>query len=287
MRILERVHRAALVLLAPVAITAAFLHVGLGILFALLCFAWIGRRGRDLAIMVWSRILLLIVGVRLELPTGPAPSRDAPGGSLLLVNHISWLDVFAIAAVVPARFVAKAEIGRWPLFGWLAILVGTLFVERGRRHAVMRTNHELARRLRAGQLIAIFPEGTTTDGTRLLPFHANLVQPAIELGVPLRPVGVRFMQKGRPSLAAIYIDDMNLLQSMWRVTTAPHLTAELHWLAPLDPAPASRHAAGRAARESIARALQLPLVDRAVADEVSAVTGSEDTEPDTRSAAAS
>jgi 1-acyl-sn-glycerol-3-phosphate acyltransferase len=286
MNILERVHRAGLIVLAPVAITAAFLHVGLGILFALLCFGWIGRRGRDNAIMVWSRILLLIVGVRLELPAGPAPPRE-PGGLMLLINHISWLDVFAIAAVAPARFVAKSEVGRWPLFGWLAILVGTLFVERGRRHAVMRTNQEVARRLQSGQLIAIFPEGTTTDGTRLLPFHANLVQPAIELGVPLQPVGVRFMQKGRPSLAAIYIDDMNLLQSLWRVTTAPFLTVELHWLAPLDPAPASRHAAGRAARESIARALQLPLSEAGLEVEVSSATGSEDTEPDTRSAAAS
>lgn len=294
MKLLARLHRAALCVLAPLAIAAAFTHVALGLAYALLTFGWIGRRGRDAAILAWSRILLLIVGLRIEIAAGPPPQpgRGADGaGSLLLVNHTSWLDIFAIAAVAPARFVAKSEIGRWPLLGWMAIAVGTLFVERGRRHAVMRTNHEVAARLRGGQLIAIFPEGTTTDGSRLLPFHANLVQPAIDLGAPLRPVGIRFTQYGKASRAAIYIDDMNLLQSMWLVTTAPGLTAELHWLPALDPAPANRHAAARAARGAIARALQLPAVD-ATGDEsqavdVSEAAGPEDTEPDTPSAAAS
>ena len=219
----------------------------------------------------------------------PHSGRGAGGeglGSLLLINHTSWLDVFSIAAVVPARFVSKAEIGRWPLFGWLAIAVGTLFVERGRRHAVVRTNQVLAERLRSGQLIGVFPEGTTTDGSRLLPFHANLVQPAIDLGAPLRPVGVRFTQRGEFSRAAMYIGEMNLMQSLWRVVTAPYLTVELNWLPPIDPPPSTRHAAANAARSAIANALGVPLEEHELQGEFTSSADTDDTEAGPRSAPA-
>ena len=296
-----QLYRLGLWLIAPITIAAAFLHVGLGLLYATLLFPWIRRSWRDAAVMVWSRLLLLIIGVRLEskgeppavLPS-PAGGRGAGGegaqplGSLLLINHTSWLDVFSIAAVVPARFVSKAEIGRWPVLGWLAIVVGTLFVERGRRHAVMRTNQAVAERLRSGQLIGIFPEGTTTDGSRLLPFHANLVQPAIDLGAPVQPVGVRFTQRGEFSRAAMFVGEMNLMHSMWRVVTAPNLAVELYWLPPIDPLPTSRHLAARTARVAIADALNVPLEEHErLAGEVSPAAEPSDTEPGPWSAPAS
>jgi 1-acyl-sn-glycerol-3-phosphate acyltransferase len=320
-----QLYRFGLKLIAPISIAAAFVHVALGLLYALLTFSWIGPRGRDAAIMAWSRILLLIIGVRLEsrgLPPSPSSSlfprsgrgvggegaflpspsgagdasrpspacgRRAAGeglGSLLLINHTSWLDVFSIAAVVPARFVSKAEIGRWPLFGWLAIVVGTLFVERGRRHAVVRTNQVLAERLRSGQLIGVFPEGTTTDGSRLLPFHANLVQPAIDLGAPLRPVGVRFTQRGEFSRAAMFVGEMNVMQSLWRVVTAPYLTVELHWLPPIEPPPSNRHAAASAARSAIAQALGVPLEEHQLQGELASSADTDDSEAGPRSAPA-
>jgi 1-acyl-sn-glycerol-3-phosphate acyltransferase len=153
----------------------------------------------------------------------------------------------------------------------------------------MRTNHEMAQRLRSGQLIGIFPEGTTTDGSHLLPFHANLVQPAIELGAAMRPVGVRYTQRGEYSRAAMFIGEMNLMQSLWRVATAPHLAVELHWLPAIEPPPDNRHVAGRAARAAIASALKLPMDALAapVAAPLSPAAETEGTEPDTRSAPAS
>lgn len=285
-----QLYRLGLCLIAPITIAAALLFVLLGLIYALLLFPWIKRSWRDAAVMAWSRLLLLIVGVRLEsrgLPPAPGDATgEAPSGSLLLINHTSWLDVFSIAAMVPARFVAKTEIGRWPVVGWLAIVVGTLFVERGRRHAVVRTNQAVSERLCSGQLIGIFPEGTTTDGSRLLPFHANLVQPAIDLGVPLRPVAVRFTQRGEFSRAAMFVDDMHLMQSLWRVVTAPHLAVELNWLPAIDPRLSNRHAVARAARAAIARALDVPLEEHD-APHVSPAADGEDTEPEARSAPAS
>ena len=293
---IAQLYRLGLLLLAPITIAAALLHVALGLLYAVLLFPWIGSAWRDAAVTTWSRLLLLIIGVRLDshgLPPRPGgKAGEGAGqptvGSLLLINHSSWLDVFSVAALVPARFVSKAEIGRWPVFGWLAIVVGTLFVERGRRHAVVRTNQAVAERLRSGQLIGVFPEGTTTDGSRLLPFHANLVQPAIDLNAPLRPVGVRFTQRGEYSRAAMFVGEMNLMQSLWRVVTAPHLAVEVHWLPPIEPVPSNRHAAARVARAAIARALDVPLDERELlASDVSAGAETSDTEPGPRSAPAS
>ena len=283
MRLFDRLYGFGLRLIAPITIAAALVHVALGLLYALLTSSWIGSLRRDSAIMTWSRILLLIIGVRPQSfgepprPGGTQDTDESPG-SLLLANHTSWLEVFSIAAVVPARFVSKSEIARWPVFGWLAIAVGTLFVERGRRHAVARANQAVAERLRSGQLIAVFPEGTTTDGSRLLPFHANLVQPALDIQAPIRPVGVRFTQRGAVSQAAMYIDDMNVMQSLWRIVTAPHLTVELHWLPPIDP-PRGRHEAARSARAAIAQALQLSLEEQEVSGEVGAVDEPSDAEP--------
>jgi 1-acyl-sn-glycerol-3-phosphate acyltransferase len=296
-----KLYRLGLYLIAPITIAAAFVHVALGVLYAALLFPWIRASWRDAAVVTWSRLLLLLIGVRIDSrglppePEFPSPKKpDTSGaeraslGSLLLINHTSWLDVFSIAAVVPARFVSKAEIGRWPLAGWLAIAVGTLFVERGRRHAVMRTNQAVAERLRSGQLIGVFPEGTTTDGSRLLPFHANLVQPAIELGASIRPVGLRFTQRGRFSRAAMFVGEMNLIQSLWRVVTAPYLTAELHWLPPIDPPPSTRHGAARAARAAIAQELSIPLDEHEVlASDLGPAAESNDTEPGPSSAPAS
>jgi 1-acyl-sn-glycerol-3-phosphate acyltransferase len=283
-----QLYRFGLCLIAPISIAAALLHVLLGLSYALLLFPWIKRSWRDAAVIVWSRLLLLIIGVRLESNGSPPDREGGSVGCLLLINHTSWLDVFSIAAVVPARFVAKAEIGRWPVFGWLAIVVGTLFVERGRRHAVVRTNQAVAERLQRGQLIGIFPEGTTTDGSRLLPFHANLVQPAIDLGAPLRPVGVRFTQSGEFSRVAMFVGEMNLMQSLWRIVTAPHLGVELHWLPAIEPPPVNRHQAARAARVAIARALNVPLEEHELVDtEVSPASDPSDSEPGTRSAPAS
>ncbi|HEX7155979.1 MAG TPA: lysophospholipid acyltransferase family protein [Burkholderiaceae bacterium] len=265
-----RLYQLALYLLAPFALVGVLLHLIWGVAVAMTVFRFLPRAVRDALVMFWSRLLLVAVGVTVDLrvrdPEGvperhPGAAGDGVRGTLLLSNHTSWLDIFSLSSVVPARFVSKAEVAHWPLFGWLARGVGTLFVERGRRHAVAAINRSLANRLAAGETIGIFPEGTTTNGTVVLPFHANLIQPALDRGARLRPVGVRYTQYGAHSEAAAYYGDMNILASLWRVVTAPRLTVELHWLPPVDPAIANRQAVGRAARAAIGVALRLPCDD--------------------------
>ncbi|MFP5406654.1 MAG: lysophospholipid acyltransferase family protein, partial [Gammaproteobacteria bacterium] len=173
---------------APLALL--LLLCGLAIVF--LAFPRLDHARRARTVARWSRVLLKVCGVRLiERPApGAAALEDPAGPALLLLNHVNWLDVFLVLSRTPAHFVAKIEIARWPVVGALVAGAGTLFIERGRRRAVHQLNDRIAELLRAGHRVAVFPEGTTGDGRRLLPFHANLVEPAMQAGVPVVPVGV-------------------------------------------------------------------------------------------------
>jgi 1-acyl-sn-glycerol-3-phosphate acyltransferase len=247
-------------LLAPLRIALLLLHVLAGIIIAATVFPWLAQRRRNRIIRGWSGLLLAICGVRLAV-AGLSLSRALAGtgvepgtpGRLLLANHVSWIDIFALNATLPSRFVAKAEIGRWPLLGTLVTLVGTLYIERGRRHAVASMNHRVRDRLRAGESIAVFPEGTTTDGRSLLPFHSNLVAPAIEIGSPCVPVALRYTERGQPSTAAAFIGEMGLVRSLWNIVVARRLQIEVAFLEPVPTAGArNRHHVAEIAAERIA-----------------------------------
>ncbi len=235
------------------------LHLLWGVIVAVLVFPLLPMPARDALVGFWSRALLRILRIRLDARVAPGASPVVGRhGALMLANHVSWADVFVITAMVPARFVAKSEIARWPLLGRFAAGVGTVFVERGRRHAVAHVNDLVVQRLRGGQAIGIFPEGTTTDGTHLLPFHANLVQAAIDAPAPVVPLALQYRQDGRPTAAAAFIGDMTLAASIWTIVSTPGLSAHLVWLPTLDSSARTRHALGREARDAIARTLNLP-----------------------------
>ncbi len=136
-----------------------------------------------------------------------ASIRRGPAGSAL-ANHVSWLDIFAINAMLPSRFIAKAEIGKWPLLGVLVSRSGTLFIERGRRHAVAAMNKTVREHLKLGETIVVFAEGTTTDGSELLPFHSNVIAPALDVGAEIWPIAIRYTERGKRSAAAAFIDEM-------------------------------------------------------------------------------
>jgi 1-acyl-sn-glycerol-3-phosphate acyltransferase len=150
----------------------------------------------------------------------------AQGPVLLVANHISWLDILVMHAVRHCRFVAKADVRHWPLIGRLATGAGTLYIERESRRDAMRVVHHMAA-LQSGDILAVFPEGTTSDGVDLLPFHANLIQAAVAAGVPAQPVALQFIEthSGRLSLTPCYIGDDTLVASLWRTVTGDAVTA--------------------------------------------------------------
>jgi 1-acyl-sn-glycerol-3-phosphate acyltransferase len=248
-------------LLVPLRVAGLLTLLIAGLVIAGLAYPWLAQPRRNRITRRWSALLLAVCGARLsvcgDLPALLARSGMVPGqpGRLLLINHISWIDIFAVNAVLPSRFVAKAEIGRWPLLGTLVTLAGTLYIERGRRHAVHAVNHKVAEHLQLGESVALFPEGTTTDGSELLPFHSNLIAPVMEAGGQVWPVALRYTEDGRPSRAAAFIGDDSLVRSIWNILTARRLAIEV---ALLDPVAAdgethpTRHHVAQAARERIA-----------------------------------
>ena len=139
-------------------------------------------------VRLWSRSMLEVLDIGLTVRG--LPPRHGP--VLLVANHISWLDILVIHAAVYCRFVAKSEVRHWPLIGTLATGAGTLYIERDSRRDALRVVHHMADSLKAGDVLAVFPEGTTSDGVSLLPFHGNLVQAAISTQAPVQPVALKF-----------------------------------------------------------------------------------------------
>jgi 1-acyl-sn-glycerol-3-phosphate acyltransferase len=183
---------------------------------------------RALEVQRWSRRMLQIFGVAVVVQGTP----PAHGPLLLVVNHLSWLDILVIHAARHVRFVGKSTIREWPLIGSLSTGAGTLYIERERPRDARRVVHHMAEALRAGDLIAVFPEGTTGDGHALLPFHANLLQAAISAGAPVQPAALRFAETGgtfETSYAPRYVGDDSLADSVWRTLNAPPLTAFLRF----------------------------------------------------------
>ena len=207
------------------------LHLGYGLFVVGAVYPWLARPARLWLKRRWSRQLLAMLGVCLEV------SGMARGARMRVANHISWLDVFVINAVEPIAFVAKDEVARWPLIGSLARATDTVFIERGSRRSSHAVGGHIAAVLRAGGAVAAFPEGTTTHGDGVLPFRSALLQGAVDAGAVVQPLALRYLSAaGGRSTAAAYCGDTSLLASLWRVAAAPSLRARLTGMAPIDAA---------------------------------------------------
>lgn len=200
----------------------------------------------------WAAKLLRLIGIELRVR-----GRPQAGASLLVLNHVSWLDIMVVHAALPqARFVSKADVKAWPLAGRLADAAGTLYLERERKRDALRVVHLMADALRAGGSVAIFPEGTTSTGHGLLPFHANLLQAAIATATPVQPAALRFadsMHAVSPALE--FVGDTTLAQSVWRSACGDGVVAHLHLLPPQASAHAQRRELAGRLRTDIASAL--------------------------------
>jgi 1-acyl-sn-glycerol-3-phosphate acyltransferase len=179
---------------------------------------------------------------------------------LFVANHVSWLDILAINAVQPARFVSKADVRHWPFIGWMVACGGTLFIERERKRDALRVVHQVAEALRAGEIVAVFPEGTTADGHALLPFHANLLQAAIATEVPVQPVALRYSDRRHAiSPAAAYVGDTTLAQSVKWVVGADGLKVHVQMLLPEGTRHLDRRALAERLQAQVGSALLYPL----------------------------
>ena len=214
-------------------------HLGSAYASAVLRAPALAPTGRRQLAADLAREMLDVLQVRLEVRGEP----PAGAPTLVVANHVSWLDMYVLNAVAGARFVAKSEVRGWPGFGTIAARFGTFFIVRGSYRDAARVRTAVAWALASGERVAVFPEGTTTDGTTVGRFYPALFQSAIDAGVPVQPVALRYCDvRGQRSEAPVFVGDTTILDSLTRVLREPLLTAEVV----LGPA---LHAAGHTRRD--------------------------------------
>jgi len=197
----------------------------------------------------WSRGLCRILGIGLRVQGAPQV-----GATLFVANHISWLDIFCIAAVCPTHFLAKQDVAHWPLFGWLCRRAGTAFIRRGGEHGASEAMEQLVWRLRQGERVLVFPEGTSTTGESVRRFFPRLFQAAILARCPVQAIALRYPHPEGVHPVAPFVGDDALLPHLWRLLGEPGVVAELHF--------AAVHTAYHPSRDALARLTHAEISER-------------------------
>jgi 1-acyl-sn-glycerol-3-phosphate acyltransferase len=180
----------------------------------------------------WARGTLWGAGVRLDAPRSPAR-----GTRIVLANHVSYMDILVLSSTCSARMVAKSEIARWPLLGHLARSVGTIFLERRERRAVLPVSEEIARTLSAGVPVGIFPEGHASSGASVAPFRGALLETAVGAQVPILAVGLSYDTPSDvqpPAQLVCWHDSTPFWKHFWRLLTVRDIVARVRWSGPHD-----------------------------------------------------
>jgi len=229
------------------------LHLLRGLSICFFIFPWLNNESKRNRVQIWSQQLLAICGVRVKMNL-----TSMPAGTVVVSNHISWLDIFVINSLAPCRFVAKSDIRSWPMLGWLAAQAGTIYISRGSKADVKRIYQYLTDQIAAGERVAFFPEGTTAAQGEVLPFHANLFEAAIHSRVPIHPFALRYLDKDGALHGAVdFTGDMTFAESLSNVLAGGEVIAELQGLALIPSADAHRRELAAAAHRAVAIALQV------------------------------
>ena len=210
-------------------------HVIVGLTTLFTQFPFADRQKKNKLIQAWSKRLLAIFGIHLHLKN---PELLPKTPFLLAANHISWMDIHAINAFKPIRFVAKSDVAGWPIFGWMAKQLGTIFIKRDSARHGKRVAEEISKVLEF-ESVCIFPEGTSSVGEGVLPFKPNLFESAVIAQVPVYSLAITYRSSvtGVRSEAPAFVGDMGLLESMARILQDRQLIVELSFLPPSGASP--------------------------------------------------
>lgn len=225
-------------------------HVIKGVLTVFFCFRFWDAHRRMVSQQRWSREFLQILGVGIE-----APTKLITPGSLLVSNHISWVDILVFAVCYPIYFVSKDDVSRWPLIGYLVKHSGAVFIQRRIPSQARFASAEITKRLEAGDNIMLFPEGTTTTGKEVLPFYSPLFQPAVHAKRKVYPISLDYVNlDGSFSSAPAYPMEVNLFETIWNLVSQKGTIAKIHVADALQPSPeANRKFLAAKSREAIIR----------------------------------
>ncbi len=205
----------------------------------------------------WARKLLRILNVVLSVH-GARPAADARN-LIIAANHVSWVDIFVISAAQPARFIAKSEIRDWPIAGWLCDRAGTIFIRRARRSDTAKINEVMHAVLAEGATIGFFPEGTTTNGDRLLKFHTSLFEPAVVNAATLAPAAIRYRASdGERNDAVAFIGELSFAESVGLIIRQKSMIAEITFAPPIEAQGLTRRELALRTETAVAAILGVP-----------------------------
>ncbi len=208
------------------------LHTLYGVFVAGIILPRLDPQQRSRAISRWSASLLNLLNIRV-VAEGVVP-QQALHNTMFVANHISWVDIHALNSIHSARFIAKSEIRQWPVFGFFATRVNTLFIDREKRHEAGKIVDTTRKALQAGDCVCFFPEGTTTDGTEIKPFKSSLLQAAIEANSEVRPFSIHYPDaKNGINTEMSYWGEMSLIESMRNVIRQRQATVVLRFAEPI------------------------------------------------------
>lgn len=263
-----RIRSAIMAISAPVRVVLKGVLLALHIVYALalaVVYPLASQQQKLFLLRHWSRALLGILNIRLEI--GGCRESRLDQGELVVANHISWLDVFVLNVVYPSSFVAKSEVRGWPVIGLLCKRARTIFISRANRADTARANALIQDRMVSGECVALFAEGTSTDGTDVAPFHSSLFQSAIDASCPVLPLAIRYHDgTGGIKHDAAFVGDMSFLRSLGNVLSSESLYVTLVILPAIVCTGKSRRVIAAEAHASIRHAvLQLDNVSREIA----------------------
>ena len=208
----------------------------MGLLIAAILLPLLKKTHQHKLVQWWCKHLLAAFNIKVVRRGFVPDLKTFPTKTMFVGNHISWSDIHALNSTVPLRFIAKSDIKHWPIFGYLAIKCNTLFVDRSKKLDAKRTIHDAAESLNRGDNLCFFPEGTTTDGTKMQPFKTSLIQAAIEAEATIWPVAIFYPdEQGAANISVAYADETTLPESMQNILAQKQPVVELHFLKPISP----------------------------------------------------
>lgn len=204
----------------------------------------------------WSQNVLAIFNIRVLAHNLPAPCEEQ--GRLIVANHVSWLDIFALNAVLPGRFIAKEDVRKWPMIGYLAAQAQTVFISRQRgSNTTSGKVQGVAQALRAGEQVTLFPEGTSSDGREVLNFKSSFFQAAIDANVSVCPLLIFYPARSGAGCnkTMAYYGDISLIQSLKALAKQESAVVELHFFPALASDDQTRRELADSAQHQLAQAL--------------------------------
>jgi 1-acyl-sn-glycerol-3-phosphate acyltransferase len=214
-----------------------------------------GTRIDHLAVMFWQGNLMRIFGFSLQRIGQPHP-----GACLSVANHVSWLDITLIHSQRVVNFVAKSEISRWPVIGWLARRAGTIYHRRGSTDSLNAVADMMVERMKSDESVGVFPEGGSSTSFAVRTFHARIFQPALLAQVPVQPIALRYVRNGELAHSVPFREQEGFLENFIRILGEPGGVAEVHFLPILDSTDQPRRALAVSARAAIAQCVGMPEV---------------------------